>query len=83
MLGYRDEYPMDPTAIPPDDPNLFNTSHPTETDSIMFYGETIYPRHYVLFADWISLQWIKKDNKNCKGHDWKVSGTIDTTNAGL
>ncbi len=83
MLGYRDEYPLDPTAIPLDDPNVFTTAHSTDRDSIMFWGETLYPRHYVFFADWISSQWIKKDSKNCKGHDWKVSGTIDTTTAGL
>jgi hypothetical protein len=83
LLGYRDEYPLNPKAFPPDDPKLFNPSHPTEDDSIMFYGEKLYPRHYVFFADWISWQWIKKDSKNCKGHDWKVSGITDTTNAGL
>jgi hypothetical protein len=82
MLGYRDEYP-DSSASPKQLAELYNRSHPSDTDSIMYWGEKIYPRHYVFFADWISLQWMKKDRKNCKGHDWKVNGLIDTTNAGL
>ncbi len=82
MLGYRDEYP-DPGATPKEIAELYNGSHPSDTDSIMYWGEKIYPRHYVFFADWISQQWMKKDRKNCRAHDWKVNGLIDTTNAGL
>jgi hypothetical protein len=37
----------------------------------------------VLLADWISLQWIKKDPGNCHGHDGKVDGKVDMTNAQL
>jgi hypothetical protein len=76
MLGYQDEYP---------DPGggkfLDNASHPADKDSMMYWGDTIYPRHYVLFADWLSLQWMKKDPAHCRGHDWKVNGLIDMTNA--
>lgn len=77
MLGYRDEYPG-----PPNDP-LYSTAHPADYDSIMFWGEKVYPRHYVFLADWISSKWIAKDSKNCKGHDWKVDGTVTMLNAGL
>jgi hypothetical protein len=79
MLGYRDEYP-----IPPGDPTwLYNPFHSGDKDSIMYWGETIMPRHYVFLADWISFQWMKKDPANCFANDWKVSGTIDLTNAKL
>jgi hypothetical protein len=82
MLGYRDEYP-DPSATPKEKALLFTDKHPGDTDSIMYWGETVYPRHYVFFADWISRQWMKKDNKKCKLNDWKVDGLIDMTNARL
>jgi hypothetical protein len=77
MLGYRDEYPG-----PKDDP-LFSTAHLSDEESVMYWGEKIRPRHYVFLADWISLKWIAKDSKNCKGHDWKVDGKTDLLNAGL
>jgi hypothetical protein len=85
MLGYRDEYAFDPTVIG-DKEWTHSSSHRGDTDSIMYWGEVVEPRHYVLLADWISLQWIKKDPANCKGHDWKVkdgSTLIDMTNAQL
>ena len=82
MLGYRDEYPP-PAAPTPAEEQLYSKAHLADVDSIMYWGEKVRPRHYVFFADWISLKWIAKDNKNCKGHDWKVDGTIDTMNAGL
>jgi hypothetical protein len=82
MLGYRDEYPVPPSASPAD-AALFTTSHPTDVDSIMYFGETIYPRHYVFFADWVSRQWVSKDPVNCKPSEWTVNGTMDIARAGL
>jgi hypothetical protein len=84
MLGYRDEY-SDPGATPKEKALLFNPSHPVDKDSIMYWSEVIYPRHYVFFADWISQQWMKRDRKNCKADDWKVDGNIPVGmwNAGL
>jgi hypothetical protein len=78
MLGYQDEYPNAKTGK-----FEHNGTHPGDTDSILYWKDKIYPRHYVLFADWLSQQWTKKDPANCKGHDWMVNGTISMLNASL
>jgi hypothetical protein len=69
MLGFQDEYPDPKTGK-----FLKNASHAGERDSIMYWEDTVYPRHYVLFADWLSLRFRQP-------HDWKVNGTVDMTNA--
>lgn len=81
ILGYRDEYPMPPNPSA-DERELFTNAWANDKDSIMYWGEEVRPRHYLFFADWISLKWMAKD-KNCKGHDWKVDGMYDLTNTRL
>lgn len=82
ILGYRDEYPA-PAGSSKSTLNLYTTSHPGELESIMYFGETIYARHYTLFADWVSRQWVSKDPFHCKPNEWKVDGTMDMATAGL
>ena len=82
MLGYRDEYPPLPTATAAD-LALFTKLHAGDVDSIMYFGETIRDRHYTLFADWVSRQWVAKDPANCKPNEWVVDGIMDVVKAGL
>jgi hypothetical protein len=74
MLGYRDEYP---SAKPASNPN---PNWPTDLVSIMHSGETVQPRHYIFFADWIGRQWQARTTLY-KFPDWKVNGTVDMTTA--
>jgi hypothetical protein len=71
MLGLRDEYPG---------AYMENTVWNGDMLSVMRAGETIQPRHYVFFSDWISRQW-QKSPFNCPPNSWKVNGSIDLTNA--
>lgn len=47
MLGLRDEYPGEPTST---------THHASDQASIMNHGETVRPRHYAPFAEWLTTR---------------------------
>jgi hypothetical protein len=71
-LGYRDEY-AGATVEP-------NTFWVTDTPSIMNTGETVRPRHYAFFADWLSRQTARSGSASSRSL-WKVNGTFDLSNA--
>jgi len=73
MLGNRDEYPAAKD-------NLLWLS---DTDSIMYWGETVRERHYAMFAAWLTKQHRDLAIKAKKSIVFKVNGTTTIDNGNL
>lgn len=71
MLGYDDEYAAANA----------NKNWLSDLKSIMNLSETIQPRHYVFFADWLTKQYGVAAALSKTSIVWKVNGTVDLTNA--
>ncbi len=74
MLGLRDEYAG---------ANKGNASWLTDGTSVMHSGETVRPRHYSIFADWLTDQYTYLSRLAGKKIVYKVDGKWDLTNSKL
>lgn len=72
MLGLRDEYPAAKS----------NASW-SETDSVMYLGETVKPRHYAPFAKWLTEQYEELSGTLKKPIEFKVEGFWTMDNSSL
>jgi hypothetical protein len=73
MLGLRDEYPSAKD----------NGSWEGDADSIMHSGEVVRPRHYAIFADWITDQCATLAGVSKQKIEFKVDGSWDMAKAKL
>ncbi|MBI3462930.1 MAG: hypothetical protein HY000_07690 [Planctomycetes bacterium] len=73
MLGLNDEYPAAKD----------NTNWVSDADSIMHSGEIVRPRHYAIFADWLTKQHSTLASLAKEKIDFKVDGRWDMTSAKL
>lgn len=73
MLGLRDEYPDAKS----------NLSWKTDGSSVMHSGEAVRPRHYSIFADWLTGQYKPVSRLAGEKIQWKVDGKWDLKNSKL
>ena len=73
MLGLRDEYPE----------ARDNLNWTGDAASIMHSGEEVRPRHYAIFADWLTKQYAHAAHLARTPIEFKVAGTWDLSNSKL